>query len=199
MRYLKAAALLVICLASSAYGGNGDAPADGPGALLSVFDAQGRYVGPLVSFEDRGIATVITVNGAIVVVPISRASVGVHYSASKFAWGSSGTLVEYPAATCSGPPTISTAAGGVGAGDTAPVRASVTIREGAETKVYVAPDTYSTTIVSQSQASTPLTPSSCSPSLGLSETGWLPETAYSLNGNYPEPLTIRMDEGHGHP
>ncbi|WP_147329489.1 hypothetical protein [Paraburkholderia sp. DHOC27] len=191
MRYLKAAALLAVCLACSAYGDDAHKPADGPGALLSVFDARGNYVGPVVGFEDRPLATVITVNGVTVVVPITRLVNGVHLSASKFEWSSSAGLYVYLSTNCSGPPVIFSSTMIIGSGQVVPVRPSLTIRTGSETTLYIAPDTYSTTLVGQSQVETPF---GCFGPPGLTVTGWLPASTYRLDRQYPEPLTIRMDD-----
>lgn len=192
MRYSKATALLALCLACSAYGGDGRDPADGPGAPLAVFDAHGKYVGPLVGFEDRPIATVITANGAIIVVPISRAPSGTHLSASKFEWSNSSALQPYASSNCSGSPVIMSSSI-TGSGETEPVRPSATVRAGTETTAYIAPDAYSTTIAIQSEIEGPF---GCSP-FGLTTTGWLPASTYPVNRNYPEPLTIRMEDHQG--
>jgi hypothetical protein len=190
MRYLKAAALLALCLACSAYGDDAHAPADGPGALLSIFDAHGKYVGPVVSFEDRTLATAITINGATVIVSITRVPKGAHLSASQFEWASSAPYSLYLSSDCSGPPVILSSTMIIGSGQSVPVRPSLSIRRGAETTLYIAPDTYSTTLVGQSQIEIPF---GCS-GPGLTVTGWLPAGTYRLDRQYPEPLTVRMDD-----
>jgi hypothetical protein len=195
MRYLKSAALLALCLVSSAYGDGGRALADGPGALLAVFDAHGNYVGPVVGFEDRPLATVITINGATIMAPISRAPVGTHLSVSQFEWSSSSTLLLYLSSNCSGPPIIETSTIIFGSGESVPVRPSLSIRTGLEATAYIAPDTYSTTFSSQSQIETPFGCSGPVPTFTV--TGWLPASTYPLSRNYPEPLTIRMDDRPG--
>jgi hypothetical protein len=193
MRYVDATALLVLCLASSAFGADGGTLTDGPGGPLAVFDAQGKYVGPLVSFEDQPLATMITVNDATVIVPISRASSSSgHLSASSFAWSSSTPFLEYPTADCSGPAIILSTTM-TGAGDVAPVRPSITITAGAVSTVYIAPDTYSSTFPNTAQQQVGA-PGCIAFPVALPVTGWLPATTYSLNQNHPAPLTIRLDD-----
>lgn len=196
MRYVNVAALLALCVAASAFGADTDSPADGPGGPLAVFDSQGKYVGPLVSFVDQSIATVIFVNGAIIVVPISRVtSSSGHYSASKFAWTSSSPFINYPTADCSGPPIILSTTY-IGTGDAAPARPSVTVRTGTETIAYIAPDTYSSSIQNPSQEQANNGGCAVSP-ITSSVSGWLPASTYSLSQNYPEPLTVRIDDRRG--
>lgn len=194
MRYSTVAALCAVCLASSAYGGEGTSanpgrdPGESQGAALEVFDAQGHDVGPLVSFTERTVATVVSVDGAIIVAPLSRASAGGHLSASQFEWSSSTTFPNYPSADCSGPPIVS-ATNLVGSGDAAPVRPSLTLRTGSVATAYIAPDTWSTTIAGQSQLESNF---GCI-ATSRSTSGWLPASTYSLTQNYPEPLTVRFD------
>ncbi|WP_114811339.1 hypothetical protein [Paraburkholderia kururiensis] len=197
MHYSIVAALCAVCLASSAYGGDagegnsanpGRDPGGNAGAALEVVDAQGHDVGPLVSFTDRTVATVVSVDGAIIVAPLSRASAGGHLSASQFEWSSSTAFPNYPSTDCSGPPIVSST-NFVGSGDAAPVRPSLTIRTGSVATAYIAPDTWSTTIAGQSQVESHF---GCI-ATSTSTSGWLPASTYSLTQNYPEPLTVRFD------
>jgi hypothetical protein len=196
MRYVNVAALLALCVAASAFGADTDSSADGPGGPLAVFDAQGKYVGPLVSFVDQSIAAVITVNGATIVVPISRAvSSSGHLSASSFAWSSTDPFVSYPTADCSGPPIVlSTTI--TGAGDAAPVRPSLTIRTGSAAITYIAPDTYSSSLPNASQVQVGSSACATFPVI-TSLSGWMPASTYPLSQNYPEPLTVRIDDRRG--
>lgn len=187
MRTSHAAVLLALCLTPLVAHGDDTtsrAPANN-NAQLKVFDAQGRYVGPLVAFDDEPVATVIEVNGAVIVVPLSRLYTNDQFSSTQYEWASSLFLgADYPTSDCSGLPFIS--------GD-APVRPSVTLRSGSVVTTYIAPDAPSSTITLNSYG----TPASCStrgssPSVPppITEEGWMPASTYPLTQNYPEPLTV---------
>ncbi|WP_114811338.1 hypothetical protein [Paraburkholderia kururiensis] len=187
MRTSHAAVLLALCLTPLVAHGDDPtsrAPANNA-AVLKVFDAQGRYVGPLVAFDNEPVATVIEVNGAVIVVPLSRLYTDDQFSSTQYEWASSFfPSTYYPTSDCSGPPFIS--------GD-APVRPAVTLRSGSVATTYIAADTPSSTLTLHSYGQ----PGSCStlgssPSVPpvITEEGWTPASTYPLTQNYPEPLTV---------
>ncbi|SAL83914.1 hypothetical protein AWB67_06538 [Caballeronia terrestris] len=160
------------------------------GESLLVFDSQGKFVGPLEDYGGPGVY--LTVSGAIAFVPIERVIVSgdggpqTVYSATDFRW--SGTnAADYTSSDCSGTPVITLTTG---------VRPSVTIRQGTDVTLYVAPATNSGPILIGSIRSGPNF--RCVPSgVPSTEYGWPTESTYSLTGAQPEPLTIRYPRDRG--
>lgn len=149
-----------------------------------VFDAQGKFVGPLDDYGDQGVY--LTISGAATFVYIERAIVSgdggpqTIYSGTEFKWSST-NAADYSSSDCSGTPIITLTGG---------VRPSLAIRRGAEVTLYVAPATNSGPMRVASTQSGP--DFHCAPSgVPTTEYGWPTENTYSVTGAYPEPLTIR--------
>lgn len=149
-----------------------------------VFDAQGKFVGLLE--DEGGPGVYMTISGAIAFVPMERVPVSgdggplTVYSASEFRW--SGTnAADFTSTDCNGTPIITLTTG---------IRPSVAIRQGTDVTLYVAAATNSGPMRVGSTRSGPnfTCVSFAAPN---TEYGWPTETAYSLTGAHPEPLTIR--------
>jgi len=174
MRAIFASALLFLHLSASLAAGE----------PLLIFDAQGKFVGLLEDYGGPGVYLMVA--NAIAFVPIERVIVSgdggpqTVYSATEFRW--SGTnAADYTSSDCSGAPVITLIGG---------VRPSLTIRQGTDVTLYVAPTTNSGPIRIGSTRSGPNF--NCVPSgVPSTEYGWPTESTYSLNGAHPEPLTIR--------
>jgi hypothetical protein len=153
-----------------------------------VFDAQGKFVGPLDDYGGPGVY--LTVNGAIAFVPIERVIVSgdggpqTVYSATQFRW-SGMNVADFTSTDCSGTPVITLTTG---------VRPSTTIRLGHDVTLYVAPATNSAPIVIGSVRSGPTFTCAAS-GTPVTEYGWPTESTFSLTGAYPEPLTVRIPTG----
>ncbi|SAK93554.1 hypothetical protein AWB79_06966 [Caballeronia hypogeia] len=137
-----------------------------------VFDANGKPVGPLVSYG-RNDGVFLTVNGAIVFVPITLVNVNFNPSQSaQFQW-----LTVDPIGNCGGVPAITR--------DSGP-RPSVATRTATEVTLSIAADTNST-------------PCPAPPGQTSSSMTFPVESTYALLAHYPEPLTLRIvDNGARH-
>ena len=151
--------------------------------VLQVFDANGKAVGAF-KYAGGGPGVFMTVNGAVVFVPVLRREAGgtgneTSYSATQFEWGRY-FINEFYTADCSGPPLVSE--------DTGP-RASFVLRRGPEATVYVAPAANSQLLSVSSylvgtngQCQRYATPAT--------KAGWPIESSYVITKDHPEPLSI---------
>ncbi|MDR5857735.1 hypothetical protein QCE42_22870 [Caballeronia sp. LZ050] len=158
------------------------------GGTPQVFDAQGKFVGPLDDYGGPGVY--LTVNGAIAFVPIERVIVSgdggpqTVYSATQFRW-SGLNAVDFTSTDCSGTPVITVTTG---------IRPTTTVRLGNDVTLYVAPATNSAPVSIGSVRAGPTFTCTAS-STPVTEYGWSTESTFSLTGAYPEPLTIRVPAG----
>ncbi len=187
-------AVIVVALASM-WSGRGSADDvgtrhEGEHRSLRVVDARGSFVGTLTSghtdfFGNSSPGVVLTVNGAIVFVPIHRASdANGHTVASQYVWGDVSYAFSFRTSDCSGPPFVR----GEPAGNLRPVAVS---RQGGEATLYIAPDSFSSDLA-PSVRSTRYVDGSCISIMPVGrEEGWTPESSFSLTEHFPEPLTVR--------
>jgi hypothetical protein len=179
---LKTAVILIAV--ASLWNGRGTADDSrtwhgGERRFLAVVDAHGRFVGPLKS---GGVE--LTVNGAIVFVPIHRASgADGHTLASQYVWGGVSYGNSFRTSDCSGTPFIRGELTGT-------LRPATIVRQGGEATLYIAPDSFSSDFAplvrSERYVEGPcatLTPVD-------REEGWTPESSFPLTQHYPEPLTV---------
>jgi hypothetical protein len=177
------AVLLCLCLISLAHGDDrsdaGHRPDNptGHAQVLSVFDAEGNYVGPVISINQVAIGAVVHANGTIIVAPIGRASQNGQLSASQYQWASTLTPIQTPPIVdCRNLPVINALnAPGV-------LRPAYTTRVGNVATAYIAADTYSIPSPANGQCT--------SQSTQYPLFVWLTESVYSLTQNHPEPLAI---------
>lgn len=158
--------------------------------LPVVVDAHGRFVGPLTSgrtdfFNNAPPGVVLTVNGAIVFVPIHRASAaGDHTLTSQYVWGDVSYGNSFRTSDCSGTPFIRGELTGT-------LRPATIVRQGDEATLYVAPDSFSSDLAPLVR-SVRFVEGSCATLMPVDrEEGWTPESSFPLTQHYPEPLTVR--------
>ena len=181
MRYLLVLALLLG--AASAYAGDSQdqqhgSQGDGRGGP-EVYDAQGKYIGPLVE-SNFGDGVYLTINGAVTFVPINRVSGSTTASATQFQWSGSGPAV-FSSSDCSGPPILSVNSW---------ARPSMAIRRGADVVLYVAGDAGSRPLAAGSERMPPNL-DVCLPIVVDMPDSFAAQTTYPLTQAYPEPLSIR--------
>jgi len=187
-------AVIVVALASiwSGRGAADDARTrhEGEHRSLAVVDAHGSFVGTLTSgrtdfFGNSAPGVVLTVNGAIVFVPIRRASgANGHTLASQYVWGDVTYAFSFRTSDCSGPPFVR----GEPAGN---LRPAAVVRQGGEATLYIAPDSFSSDFA-PSVRSMQYVDGPCTGITPVNrEEGWTPESSFSLTERFPEPLTVR--------
>jgi hypothetical protein len=190
MRTLLKAALIATAVMSLPCLGDRSFADDGRDEhhLWKVIDARGQVVGALANmFPDSGDGmspgVLLNVHGVTVFVPIQRANGADGQTvASQYGWGAT-LYVNYSSADCSGTPFV------IG-NQSAALRPSLVVRQGADVTLYIAPDTYSTN-VAPSTRSTRFLSDPCIAGTPLNRIeGWIPESSFPLTQYYPEPLTL---------
>lgn len=181
-------ALLVFAATEPSFGHDDDRPGgqDGGGRhaqrVLTVFDVNGKPIGPLVVVGSEP-GVVLTVDGARTFAPIWRVLPQGYEHASRYSWSAGGPA--YPTPDCSGPPVIANARPAF--------RPSLMDREGANVTLLIAPDapTRAITVHSESigKSCVPLTEGRGGPP-PYNASVWSVQTTYPLSNVYPEPLTI---------
>ncbi|SAK86561.1 hypothetical protein AWB77_04622 [Caballeronia fortuita] len=141
---------------------------DAADGISVVFDANGKPVGPLVSYG-RNDGVFLIVNGALVFVPLTLVNVNFNPSQSaQFQW-----LTVDPIGNCGGVPAITA--------DSGP-RPSVAVRTATDVTLSIAADANSL-------------PCPSSPGETSSSMTFAVESTYSLLSHYPEPLTLDSVDG----
>ncbi|RFU48867.1 hypothetical protein [Paraburkholderia sp. DHOC27] len=193
---------MLACSATVAYAAGGFDSPEPHGVdryTPNVYDAQGKFVGPLASAS--GVSGVfLTVNGALTFVPIIHSAknfalgrLEAERSASQYQW-SDAESEAFASADCAGNPVI-TQTGETE--DNSVGRPSMLIRNGTDVTLYVAADTYSSlNIVNSARDLLQGTPGSCvgeSPA-NFIDPAWPVESVYPITQHYPEPLRVGFGE-----
>jgi hypothetical protein len=146
--------------------------------VLKVFDAQGKLVGPLDTFQLTEGVYLRFAGGAAVFMPLRHKKVSAtQYAMSQFEWSDvSGT--GFTSTDCSGPPLI-----GIGQSP----RPVALVRSGGEVTAYIAGPQYASKMTSHSSISYD---GSCETYDSSRPSYWTPQITFSLSQRYPEPLSI---------
>ncbi|MDR5759315.1 hypothetical protein [Caballeronia sp. LZ035] len=146
--------------------------------VLKVFDAQGKPVGPVESYE-RAQGVYMNFGRTPVFMPLRHKKVSAtQYSESQFEWADD-TAATFPSADCSGAPLIMMGSS---------PRPVDLVRTGADVTAYIAGPGYGSPLTANSYISYD---GSCVTASRSVPSYWTPQTSFSLTQRYPEPLTVR--------
>lgn len=150
----------------------------GQTTVLKVFDAQGKPVGPVESYE-RTQGVYMRFGRTPVFMPLRHKKISAtQFSESQFEWADD-TGATFPSANCSGAPLIMMGSS---------PRPVDLVRTGADVTAYIAGPGYGSPLTANSYISYD---GSCVTATRSVPSYWTPETTYSLTQHYPEPLTVR--------
>jgi hypothetical protein len=177
MRGIPVLVLLLSVITSSSYAqvavGSSNAP-----RVLKVFDAQGKPVGPLDTYQSAE-GVYLKFGHAAAFMPVRHKKVPdtSQFSESQFEWNDD-TFATFQSSDCSGAPLIMMG--------TSP-RPVELVRTGTDVTAYIAGPGYGSPLVSHSSISYD---GSCTALNRSVPSYWVPQTTFGLTQRYPEPLTI---------
>jgi hypothetical protein len=146
--------------------------------VLKVFDAQGKPVGPLDTYQSAE-GVYLKFGHAAAFMPLRHKKVPgtSQFSESQFEWNDD-TFATFQSSDCSGAPLIMMG--------TSP-RPVELVRTGTDVTAYIAGPGYGSPLVSHSSISYD---GSCTALNRSVPSYWVPQTTFGLTQRYPEPLTI---------
>jgi hypothetical protein len=145
--------------------------------VLKVFDAQGKPVGPVESYE-RAQGVYMNFGRAAVFMPLRHKKVSAtQYSESQFEWAED-SAPSFPSADCSGAPFIMMGSS---------PRPVALVRTGVDVTAYIAGPGFGSPLTANS---TITYDGSCMTGAHSVPSYWTPQTTFSLTQHYPEPLTV---------
>jgi hypothetical protein len=146
--------------------------------VLKVFDAQGKPVGPLDTYQSAE-GVYLKFGHAAVFMPLRHKKVPgtSQFSESQFEWNDD-TSPTFQSSDCSGAPLIAMGKS---------PRPVELVRTGADVTAYIASPGYASPLVIHSSI---LYDGSCITQNRSVSSYWVPQTTFGLTQRYPEPLTI---------
>ncbi|KMQ79949.1 hypothetical protein BPMI_03710c [Candidatus Burkholderia pumila] len=145
--------------------------------VLKVFDAQGKPIGPVESYE-RTQSVYLKFGQATVFIPLRHKKVSAsQLSESQFEWAND-TGATFSSSDCSGAPLIM-----IGSSP----RPVEVVRTGADMTAYIAGPGYGSPLTTNSYISYD---GSCLTGSRSVASYWTPQTSFPLTQHYPELLTV---------